>query len=107
LRLEYPHEALCLIVVRNRQSSPTCQQAPGTVDPMLYTHGSPGLGLAPDGVDGVIIQFPSGPARRVAVHHNLWIVNSRTLASTPCGLQWVDGTGVVLRTVLSCTRDTD
>ena len=106
LRSEYAHAGLCLVVLYPAQSSPTCQPAPGTVAPFLFGPGSPGFGLAPDGVAGVILRFRTGSPLRARVRHNFWIVNDPSLLATPCGLDWTAGNGVVLRTVASCTKDT-
>jgi hypothetical protein len=106
LRSEYAHAGLCLVVLYPAQSSPTCEPAPGTVAPFLFGPGSPGFGLAPDGVAGVILRFRTGSPLRARVSHNFWIVNDPSLLATPCGLDWTAGNGVVLRTVASCTKDT-
>ena len=106
LRSEYAQQGLCLVIVYATQSSPTCQPAPGTVAAFLFGPGSPGFGLAPDGVGGVVLHFRVGPARHARVRHNFWIVNDPTLLATPCGLDWTTADGIVLRTVASCTKDT-
>jgi hypothetical protein len=106
LRSEYAQQGLCLVVVYRTQASPTCQPAPGTVAPFLFGPGSPGFGLAPDGVGGVVLHFRVGPARRASVRRNFWIVNDPTLLATPCGLDWTTASGIVLRTVATCTKDT-
>lgn len=106
LRSEYAQEGLCLVIVYPTQSSPTCQPAPGTVAPFLFGPGSPGFGLGPDGVAGVLLRFRVGPARHARVQDNFWIVNDPTLLATPCGLDWTTSTGIVLRTVATCTKVT-
>jgi hypothetical protein len=106
LRSEYAHAGLCLVVLYAAQSSPTCQPAPGTVAPFLFGPGSPGFGLAPDGVAGVILRFRTGSPLRARVRHNFWIVNDPSLLATPCGLDWTAAGGTILRTVASCTKDT-
>lgn len=106
LRSEYAHAGLCLVIVYASQASPTCQPAPGTVAALLFGPGTPGFGLVPDGVAGVIMRFRTGRARRARVRDNFWIVNDPTLLATPCGLDWTTAGGTVLRTVASCTKDT-
>jgi hypothetical protein len=106
LQSEYAREGLCLVIVYPTQASPTCQPAPGTVAPFLFGPGSPGFGLAPDGVAGVVLHFRVGPARHAPVRENFWIVNDPTLLATPCGLDWTAAHGIVLRTVATCTKDT-
>jgi len=105
LRSEYAQEGLCLVIVYSTQASPTCQPAPGTVAPFLFGPGSPGFGLAPDGVAGVLLRFRVGRARRARVQHNFWIVNDPALLATPCGLDWTTPRWIVLRTVATCTKD--
>ena len=72
----------------------------------LFGPGSPGFGLAPDGVAAVTLRFATGRPLRARVHGNFWIVNDPSLLATPCGLDWTTAGGTVLRTVASCTRDT-
>jgi hypothetical protein len=102
LRGEYAHHALCLVLVYHGQESPTCSAAPGTVDPLLYAPGSPGFGMVPDGVPWVRVHYRGARTRRVRVHHNLWIVNDALSFKAPCGLEWLNSSGVVLRTVQTC-----
>ena len=106
LRAEYAHEALCLVIVYPLQASPSCQPAPGTVAALLYGPGSPGFGLAPDGVPSVTLRFRGHGPIRAGVRHNFWIVNDESLLLSPCGLDWTTANGTVLRTVASCTKDT-
>jgi hypothetical protein len=106
LRSEYEHEALCLVIVYPVQASPSCQPAPGTVAAFLYGPGSPGFGLAPEGVASVTLRFRGHGPIRAGVHRNFWIVNDESLLLAPCGLDWTTANGTVLRTVASCTKDT-
>jgi hypothetical protein len=106
LRRQYAHQALCLVIVYRTQESPTCGTAPGTFDPLLYAPGSPGFGMVPDGVAEVRVHYFGSPVRRVRVRDNFWIVNDPLAIISPCGLDWVDTGGTVLRTVQSCVRDT-
>ena len=80
----------------------------GTVASFLIGPGAPGLGLAPDGVPAVSVQFlpHTHAAIRVAVHENFWHLGDPGLTVTPCGLNWINGTGIVLRAVTSCLADT-
>jgi hypothetical protein len=107
LEREYSHYALCLLVLNGTQGYPSCDQAPGTPAPLLYASGSPGFGLAPDGVSAVVVHYFTAPAVEVHVHHNFWIVNDAAQTAAPCGVDWVDSTGVVLRIVLSCSPTGD
>jgi hypothetical protein len=105
LRREYAHQALCLVIVYHTQESPTCGTAPGTFDPLLYAPGTPGFGMAPDGVAAVRVHYFGTPARRVRVRDNFWIVNDPLAIISPCGLDWLSAGGTVLRTVQSCVAD--
>jgi hypothetical protein len=105
LRAEYAHAGLCLVIRYPTQVSPTCEPAPGTVAPFLFGPGSPGFGLAPDGVGAVILRFRTGRPLHARVRDNFWIVNNPSLLATPCGLDWTTASGVVLRTVATCTKD--
>jgi hypothetical protein len=102
LRDEYARHALCLVLVYGRQESPTCSAAPGTVDPLLYAPGSPGFGMVPDGVGWVRVHYLGARTRRVQVHHNLWIVNDALSFKAPCGLEWLNSSRILLRTVQNC-----
>jgi hypothetical protein len=104
---EYAHQALCLVIMYGNQGLPTCGPAPGTFDPLLYAPSAAGLGIAPNGVPAVVVHYFTGRPRRVEVHHNFWIVNDRSQTAAPCGLDWIDSAGTVLRTVSSCTADFD
>jgi hypothetical protein len=106
LRREYAHRALCLVIVYRTQESPSCAAAPGTFAPLLYAPGTPGFGMAPDGVTWVRVHYLGSPTRRVRVRGNLWIINDELSIVSPCGLDWLDAGGTVLRTVQSCVRDT-
>jgi hypothetical protein len=74
---------------------------------LLYAPGSPGFGVAPDGVPAVVVRYFTTPPRRIAVHHNFWILNDKKQLETPCGVDWITGNGTVLRRVRSCTKDKD
>jgi hypothetical protein len=106
LHRQYAHQALCLVIVYRTQESPTCGTAPGTFDPLLYAPGTPGFGMVPDGVAAVKVHYLGSPVRRVRVRDNFWIVNDPLAIISPCGLDWLDSGGTVLRTVQSCVRDT-
>jgi hypothetical protein len=102
---EYTHPALCLVIVYPSQDFPSCQEAPGTVDPLLYAPGASGFGLVPDGVSDVTVHYLPARSRRAAVHDNFWLVRGTQQAA--CGVDWTTGSGIVLRIVKSCVPDTD
>jgi hypothetical protein len=105
LHREYAHHALCLVIVYPSEDFPSCQAAPGTVDPLLYAPGASGFGLVPDGVPDVTVHYLPTRSRRAAVHHNFWLVRGTQQAA--CGVDWTTGSGIVLRVVKSCVPDTD
>jgi hypothetical protein len=107
LRREYAQHALCLVIVYPTRAAPTCQPAPGTVAPLLIAAGTPGLGLAPDGVAGVRLHFRGPGSVTVAVHGNLWRLPGTGRTAVPCGLDWIGRDHVVLRTVVSCNPNHD
>jgi hypothetical protein len=107
LRREYAQHALCLVIVYPNRAAPTCQPAPGTVAPLLIGAGTPGLGLAPDGVAAVRLHFRGPGSVTVAVHRNLWRLPGTGRTAVPCGLDWIGSDGVVLRTVVSCNANHD
>jgi hypothetical protein len=105
LQRRYRHRALCVVIVSALQESPFCDGAPGTVDPLQTAAGAPGFGMVPDGVASVRILFIHRAARRIAVRRNLWIIDRPGAVSPPCGVQWLDRSGIVLRTIQSCRPD--
>lgn len=105
LRREYAQHALCLVIVYPSEDLPSCQEAPGTVDPLLYAPGASGFGLVPDGVPDVTAHYLPIRSRRAAVHNNFWLVRGTQQAA--CGVDWTTGAGTVLRIVKSCVPDAD
>ena len=95
------------MIVYLTRAAPTCQPAPGTVGPLLIAAGAPGLGLAPDAVAAVLLHFRAQASVTVAVHGNFWRLPGTEATAVPCGLDWIDRDGVVLRTVTSCTANRD
>lgn len=107
LRREYGHRGLCLVIVYAVGSRPACQSAPGPVDSLLTGPGTPGLGIVPDGVPAVRLDFSHRTSIRATVHDNFWIIDDRKVKDEPCGLEWMTRGGVVLRTVASCNASSD
>jgi hypothetical protein len=105
LQRRYRHQALCVVIVSARQESPFCDAAPGTVDPLQTASGAPGFGMVPNGVAGVRVLFIRRADRRIAVRRNLWILDQPGAINPPCGVQWLDRSGTVLRTIQSCRPD--
>jgi hypothetical protein len=107
LHREYRHRALCVVIVYAKRAVPTCGAAPGTLDPLLFGTGVPGLGLVPNGIPSVTVHFHARASRRAKVHGNFWILRGPSQSSLACGVDWLDRRGIVLRTAASCTRDVD
>jgi hypothetical protein len=103
LQSEYRHVALCLVVVRDRRAGGTCDAVSGHADALLYTSGTPGYGLVPNGVSSVTVTYQSAPARTVAVRHNFFAIVAPSIAVPPCGVQWLDPTGNVIKVVTGCS----
>jgi hypothetical protein len=106
LRRDYARPAVCVAELggEDRGASPieNCAPLSGTPDAMLATRGTPLLGLAPDGVTAVTARFLSAPAKTVTVRHNFYEIVARSHAPTPCGVEWLDASGNVARSIAGC-----
>jgi iron uptake system EfeUOB component EfeO/EfeM len=69
---------------------------------MLATKATPLLGLAPNGVSAVTARFLSDPGRTVRVRHNFYEIVAPLLAARPCGVEWLDTSGNVTRSIAGC-----
>lgn len=69
---------------------------------MLGTKATPLLGLAPNGITSVTARFLTAPARTVRVRHNFYEIVDRSLSSTPCGVEWLDASGNLARSLAGC-----
>ncbi len=105
LRRQYADEALCLVIVSPGVVSPICGPAPRSFDPLLYISGTPAFGIVPDGVTSVRVWFSPISYKLAGVRRNLWIVNEDLFANKPCGVDWLDPSGIVLREIQYCARD--
>ena len=103
LRGEYRQAALCVAVLGGNGRTQECSPASGTPYPLLSARGTPGFGLVPDGVSMVTVTYWAAPPRTVAVHRNFFSIVVPSQAAPPCGVQWLDPTGDVKRTVLGCS----
>jgi iron uptake system EfeUOB component EfeO/EfeM len=104
LRREYAHPALCLLLIDVTSSGPSCGSAFSSSEALLDTSGTPGFGLVPDGVSNVTVLYANAPPRTLVVRHNFFaIISPKGAFSAPCGLQWLDPTGTVLKTVTGCS----
>jgi iron uptake system EfeUOB component EfeO/EfeM len=102
LRKEYSHPALCLMIIHSTTSI-TCGPALGSSEALLYAGGTPGFGLVPNGVSAVTVSYQGAPPRTLAVHRNFFTIIAPTQSAAPCGLQWLDGAGSVIKTVSGCS----
>jgi hypothetical protein len=106
LRRDYAHPAVCVAEVGGDGLVHTplenCASVSGAPDAMLGTGATPLLGLAADGVTAVTARFLSAPARTVKVRHNFYEIIAPRQASTPCGVEWLDASGNVVRSVAGC-----
>lgn len=103
LRKEYRQAALCVEVLYATHSTVSCPPARGTPDSLLYVSGTPGFGLVADGVSSVTVTYATAPPRTVAVHRNAFVIVARSGAAAPCGVQWLQPTGNVLKVVSGCS----
>jgi hypothetical protein len=103
LRREYRQAALCIAVLGAKDRTQECHPATGTPYPLLSARGTPGFGLVPNGVSAVTVSYWAAPPRTVAVRRNFFAIVVPSQAAPPCGVQWLDPTGNVKRTVLGCS----
>jgi hypothetical protein len=103
LESEYRHAALCVVVVRPGHAGSTCDAVSGHADALLYTSGTPGYGLVPNGVSSVTITYQSASPRTVPVRHNFFAIVAPSVTVPPCGVQWLDPTGNVMKVVTGCS----
>jgi hypothetical protein len=101
LEREYRHAALCVEVVKI--SAVSCTAANGSPDALLYAAGTPGYGLVPDGVTRVTVTYQTAPARTIAVHRNFFEIIARSQSAPPCGVQWLDPSGTVMKAPVGCS----
>jgi hypothetical protein len=106
LRRDYAQPAVCIAELGgdDRGTAPveSCAPPPGAGDAMLATRVTPLLGLAPDGVTAVTARFLTAPARTVKVRHNFYEIVGRSRTARPCGVEWLDVSGNVTRSIAGC-----
>jgi hypothetical protein len=106
LRRDYARPAVCIAELGgdDRLATPVenCAPVSGAPDAMLGTRATPLLGLAPDGVTAVTARFLTAPARTVGVRHNFYEIVARSRMRTPCGVEWLDTSGSVTRSIAGC-----
>jgi iron uptake system EfeUOB component EfeO/EfeM len=102
LRSEYKHWALCIVVLHSTSASPTCGAANADPEALLYAAGTPGFGIAPDGVPDVTLNYLTAPAKTVKVKHNFYLIDDPKQPVAPCAAAWEDASGNVLKTFAGC-----
>jgi hypothetical protein len=106
LRRDYAQPAVCVAELGGdyRAGTPieNCAPVSGAPDAMLATKATPLLGLAPDGITAVTVRFLAAPARTVRVRHNFYEIVARTRTTKPCGVEWLDVSGNVARSIAGC-----
>jgi iron uptake system EfeUOB component EfeO/EfeM len=103
LRREFRHRALCIEVLGGNGGSPSCVSASGDPDALLYMGGTPGFGLVPNGVRDVTVTYQTAHSRTVPVHHNFFVIIAPKQVAPPCGVQWLDAGGTVLKAPAGCS----
>jgi iron uptake system EfeUOB component EfeO/EfeM len=106
LRRDYAQPALCVAEVGGDDpvATPleTCAGLSRTPDGLLGTAGTPLLGLAPDSVTSVTVRYLTAPPKTVTVRQNFYEIVAPRLAVTPCGVEWLDSSGSVEKSVAGC-----
>jgi hypothetical protein len=106
LRRDYAQPAVCVAEVGGNGHAAarveSCAPLSGAPDAMLGTTATPLLGVAPDGVTSITARFVAAPARTVRVRHNFYEIVARSLAAAPCGVEWLDTSGNVARSIAGC-----
>jgi iron uptake system EfeUOB component EfeO/EfeM len=103
LRREFRHRALCIQVLGGNGGSPSCVSASGTPDALLYMGGTPGFGLVPNGIRNVTVTYQTAHPRTVPVHHNFFVIVAPRQVAPPCGVQWLDAGGTVVKAPTGCS----
>jgi iron uptake system EfeUOB component EfeO/EfeM len=103
LRSEYRHPALCVVVLGGPSRSQECVAATGDPYALLFTGGTPGFGLVPNGIHTVTVSYWAAAPRTVAVHRNFFVIVAPKQGAPPCGVQWLDPTGNVQKIATGCS----
>jgi len=103
LRGEYRQPALCIAVLNGPSRQQECVGGSGDPYALLYSNGTPGYGLVPDGVNAVTVSYWAAPPRTVAVHRNFFVIVAPGRRAPPCGVQWLAPTGSVEKVATGCS----
>ena len=61
------------------------------------------FGLVPDGVSAVSLRYTVASPRTLRVKHNFFLDRAQSQSQEACGLEWLDRSGTILKTVLGCS----
>jgi iron uptake system EfeUOB component EfeO/EfeM len=103
LRNEYRQPGLCVVVLGGPSRSQECVAATTDPYPLLFSDGTPGFGLVPNGVNAVTVSYWAAPPRTVAVHRNFFVIVAPGQKAPPCGVQWLAATGSVEKVATGCS----
>jgi iron uptake system EfeUOB component EfeO/EfeM len=103
LRGEYRQPALCVVVLGVPNRSQECVAVTRDPYPLLFSDGTPGFGLVPNGVNAVTVSYWAAPPRTVAVHRNFFVIVAPGQKAPPCGVQWLAPTGSVEKVATGCS----
>jgi iron uptake system EfeUOB component EfeO/EfeM len=103
LRSEYRQPALCVVVLGGPSRSQECVAATRDPYPLLFSDGTPGFGLVPNGVNAVTVSYWAAPPRTVLVHRNFFVIVAPGQKAPPCGVQWLAPTGSVQQVATGCS----
>lgn len=103
LHREYHQVALCIEMLYGSARRQDCVPATGAPYALLFASGTPGFGLVPNGVSAVTVTYETAPPRTAAVRRNFFMIVAPSQRALPCGLQWLEPTGNVQKTVYGCS----
>jgi iron uptake system EfeUOB component EfeO/EfeM len=103
LRNEYRQPGLCVVVLGGPSRSQECVAATTDPYPLLFSDGTPGFGLVPNGVAAVTVSYWAAPPRTVPVHRNFFVIVAPGHRAPPCGVQWLAVTGSVEKVATGCS----
>ncbi len=103
LRSEYRQRGLCVLVLGGPTRSQECVPATSDPYPLLFSDGTPGFGLVPNGVNAVTVSYWAAPPRTVAVRRNFFVIVAPGQKAPPCGVQWLAPTGSVEKVATGCS----
>jgi iron uptake system EfeUOB component EfeO/EfeM len=100
---EYRQPALCVAVLGGPSRQQECTAASGDPYALLFSDGTPGFGLVPNGISSVTVSYWAAPPRTISVHRNFFVVLAPSQKAPPCGVQWLGQTGNVEKTPSGCS----